>query len=76
MSGKLNQSLDEIVSTQKRGAAGRRRPTARRTGRIATAPAGGIQKKQQPSRPANAAKQVPTKQIGGGDSKIVVSNLV
>jgi len=76
MSGKLDQSLDEIVSTQ-RAAGGRRRSTRRRTGRIATAaPVGGVKKSTKQSNAA-ATKQAPTKAAGSaGISKVVVSNLV
>ncbi|KAI3327766.1 RNA recognition domain-containing protein [Xylariaceae sp. AK1471] len=76
MSGKLDQSLDEILSTQRR-AVGRRRGTQRRSaGRpAATAPVGGVQKTSK--QPRNAAtKQAPAKNAGGnGESKVVVSNL-
>lgn len=74
MSGKLDQSLDEILTTQRRAVGGRRR-TQRRASKPSTTPVGGVQKTSKASRPANAAKQVPTKQLGGGDSKVVVSNL-
>jgi THO complex subunit 4 len=77
MSGKLDQSLDEILSTQRR-AAGRRRGTQRRSvGRpAATAPVGGVQKTSKQPRNA-AAKQTPAKNAGSnGESKVVVSNLV
>ena len=77
MSGKLDQSLDEILSTQRRNA-GRRRGPARRASagnKAPTAPAGGIQKKTQPAR--SASKPTPKKGSGvTGESKIVVSNLV
>jgi hypothetical protein len=74
-SGKLDQTLDEILSTQ-RQAAGRRRSVRRSTRTAAKqAPVGGIQKNTKPAR--NAAKQVPTKATGPiGESKIIVSNLV
>ncbi|KAI1769660.1 RNA recognition domain-containing protein [Hypoxylon sp. FL1150] len=77
MSGKLDQSLDEILSTQRRVAGGRRRGTGRRSaGRPATtAPVGGVQKTSKQSR-ATANKQTPAKAAGGhGESKVVVSNL-
>ena len=74
MSGKLDQSLDEILSTQRKSA-GRRRSTRRSAGRPATAPAGGIQKTTKLAR--NAAKPAPTKNAAAaGISKIMVSNLV
>ncbi|KAI0013217.1 RNA recognition domain-containing protein [Xylariaceae sp. FL0662B] len=78
MSGKLDQSLDEILSTQRRGASGRggRRSVRRSAGRPATtAPVGGVQKTSKQPRAA-AAKQAPAKTAGGsGESKVVVSNL-
>ncbi|KAI1344043.1 RNA recognition domain-containing protein [Xylariaceae sp. FL0016] len=78
MSGKLDQSLDEILSTQRRtgaGAGARRRSTRRTAGRPATAaPVGGVQKTKQAR--AAATKQAPAKAAGGsGESKVVVSNL-
>lgn len=77
MSGKLDQSLDEIVSTQRKTGGRRgRNPVRRASGRPATtAPVGGVQKSTK--KPQTAAKQAPTKASGGpGDSKVVVSNLV
>jgi THO complex subunit 4 len=82
MSGKLDQSLDEILSTQKRGSrtrrgagagAARRAPSGRTT--AVAAPVGGIKKPAKAAR--GAVKAIPTGPSGGsGDSKIVVSNLV
>ncbi|KAK2001266.1 hypothetical protein LX36DRAFT_708669 [Colletotrichum falcatum] len=75
MSGKLDQSLDEILSTQRR--AGGRRSQRRSTGGrpAAAAPVGGVQKTSKPARAAankpNAAKPAQ----GTGDSKVIVSNL-
>ncbi|RYP78035.1 hypothetical protein DL770_006967 [Monosporascus sp. CRB-9-2] len=76
MSGKLDQSLDEILSTQRRAAGGRRRSQRRSSGRPApAAPVGGVQKNLKQSRAA-ATKQAPAKATGGhGESKVVVSNL-
>ncbi|TIC97735.1 Putative RNA recognition motif domain, nucleotide-binding alpha-beta plait domain superfamily [Colletotrichum destructivum] len=78
MSGKLDQSLDEILSTQRRSAGGPGRRSQRRStgGRpAAAAPVGGVQKTSKPARAAankpNAAKPAP----GTGDSKVIVSNL-
>ncbi|KAF9877707.1 hypothetical protein CkaCkLH20_04842 [Colletotrichum karsti] len=78
MSGKLDQSLDEILSTQRRSAGGPRRRSQRRStgGRpAAAAPVGGVQKTSKPARAAankpNAAKPAQ----GSGDSKVIVSNL-
>ncbi|KAJ2985722.1 hypothetical protein NUW58_g5380 [Xylaria curta] len=75
-SGKLDQPLDEIISTQRRTVGGRRRSQRRSAGRpVATAPVGGVQKTSK--QPRNAAtKQVPAKAAGAnGESKVVVSNL-
>lgn len=76
MSGKLDQSLDEILSTQRRNANKRRSTRRTSVGNrpAPTAPAGGVQKKPQPGR--NGTKQTPAK-AGGlvGESKIMVSNL-
>lgn len=75
-SGKLDQSLDEILTSQRR-TAGRRRSTRRPAGRpaAAAAPVGGIQKAGKAVR-GNAAKPAPNKGVGGIGSKIMVSNLV
>ncbi|KAK7751027.1 RNA-binding RNA annealing protein [Diatrype stigma] len=75
MSGKLDQSLDEILSTQ-RAVGGRRRSQRRSSGRpTSTAPVGGVQKNSKQPRAA-ATKQAPAKSFGGhGESKVVVSNL-
>jgi len=77
MSGKLDQSLDEILTSQRRNQQGRRRSTRRTAGTskaAPAAPAGGIQKNTKPARGAN----MPTPAKGGGltgESKIMVSNL-
>jgi THO complex subunit 4 len=75
MSGKLDQSLDEILSTQRKGAnrrSGRRAGAARPA---TTAPIGGIKKNTKPAR--NTAKPAPAKATGlTGESKIMVSNMV
>lgn len=75
MSGKLDQSLDEILSTQRKAAG--RRSSRRSAGRPAApaAPAGGVKKNVKPAR--NAGKPTPAKGSGlVGESKIVVSNMV
>ncbi|KAI0161556.1 RNA recognition domain-containing protein [Xylariaceae sp. FL1272] len=77
MSGKLDQSLDAIISTQRRGTpAGRRRNPRRAAGRpTTTAPVGGVQKTSKQPRNAGA-KQAPAKAPRGNvESKVVVSNL-
>jgi hypothetical protein len=75
MSGKLDQTLDEILSTSRRG--GPRRSQRRSVGGRPTtaAPVGGIQKTTKPAR-ASAAKPTPAKAAASGESKIIVSNLV
>ncbi|KAI9761219.1 MAG: hypothetical protein M4579_001139 [Chaenotheca gracillima] len=79
--GKLDQSLDEIVSTQRstarRGARGGRRSSGPGKAAVAAvvAPVGGIKKNTRSGRPANKAN-VPTGPAAGtGNSKIIVSNL-
>jgi len=79
MSGKLDQSLDEILSTQRRSATGgrggrrRRAPKVGKTTAVA-APVGGVRKNTRPAK--GAVKAIPTgPSAGSGDSKIVVSNL-
>ncbi|KAK1832177.1 hypothetical protein QBC39DRAFT_371279 [Podospora conica] len=76
MSGKLDQTLDEILSTQRRNANKRRSTRRTSVGNrpAPAAPAGGVQKKPQPGR--NGTKQTPAKSGGlVGESKIMVSNL-
>lgn len=78
MSGKLDQSLDDIVSTRRktggrRGRGGRR--VANGTRVTTAAPAGGIQKGVKNGR--GAPRVIPSgPAAGSGDSKIIVSNLV
>lgn len=76
MSGKLDQALDDIVSsTRQRG--GRRR-TQRRSagGPAAAAPVGGVQKTARPARGAAAKAPGARGPAPSGDSKVIVSNLV
>lgn len=77
MSGKLDQSLDEITTAQKRTAGRRRNPPRRTAGRpVVTAPIGGIRKNTKPAR-GPGAKAVPARAAPlSGESKIIVSNLV
>ncbi|SPN98522.1 related to RNA annealing protein [Cephalotrichum gorgonifer] len=75
MSGKLDKSLDEILSsTRQRG--GQRRSQRRATGRPATtAPVGGVHKASKPAR-AGAAKATGARAAApSGESKVIVSNL-
>jgi len=80
MSGKLDQSLDEILSTQRRsavrGKGGRRVRRGNQAGRTApAAPVGGV--KKNPKQAKGAVKAIPTGPSGGsGESRIQVSNLV
>lgn len=70
--GKLDQTLDEILLTQRKATG--RRSNRRSTGRPApAAPAGGIKKSVKPAR--NAGKPAPAKAGIVGESKIMVSNL-
>ncbi|PHH90102.1 hypothetical protein CDD83_4527 [Cordyceps sp. RAO-2017] len=73
MSGKLDKPLDEIVSAQRRSAAGRRRTPRRPAGRpVTSAPVGGVHKATR----ASAAKPAPAKSASiNGESKVIVSNL-
>ncbi|KAH8816329.1 putative mRNA export protein mlo3 [Xylogone sp. PMI_703] len=79
MSGKLDQSLDEILSTQRRssnrGKASRRARRAPKAGTTpATAPVGGIQKNAKAAKAA--VKATPTgPTVAPNNSKIQVSNL-
>ncbi|KJR87027.1 uncharacterized protein SPSK_02050 [Sporothrix schenckii 1099-18] len=75
MSSKLDQSLDDILSNQRKTAGNNRRRSVRRsTGPAKPAPAGGVQKTTKPTRGNN--KSTPSKPQGAvGESKIVVSNL-
>lgn len=77
MTSKLDQSLDDIVTTKRiarRGRGGRRVANARAK---ATGPAGGVVKNTRAAKAAVKAA-VPTGPASGtvGDSKIIVSNLV
>jgi THO complex subunit 4 len=80
MSGKLDKSLDEILSTQRRSATRGNRRGGRRVaqaGRPAAVPApvGGVKKHVKSAR--GAGKAIPTgPSAGSGESKIVVSNMV
>ena len=79
MSGKLDQSLDEILSTRRKtvGRRGRGRRVGTTTKATAAAPAGGIQKSTKAAKAAPAKSAVPSgPAAGNGESKIIVSNLV
>lgn len=73
-SGKLNQSLDEILKDNKSGRRSNRPHRAVKPTKAA-APVGGIKKSTKPAR--NAAKQAPTKNVKPTTvSEILVENLV
>ncbi|MCJ1324098.1 hypothetical protein MMC10_000760 [Thelotrema lepadinum] len=73
MSAKLDQSLDDIVSSRRTTTRGRGR--GRRVG-TRTAPAGGIQKNTRAAASKAAAfKVAATTSVSGADQKIIVSNL-
>jgi THO complex subunit 4 len=76
MSARLDKSLDEIISTQRRssgrGRGGRR---AHRAAPAATAPVGGV--KKNPKHVKGAVKNIPTGPSGGsGEGKILVTGFV
>ncbi|KAL2044200.1 hypothetical protein N7G274_002905 [Stereocaulon virgatum] len=78
MSGKLDKSLDEILSTRRntagrRGGRGRRVPNGTRT--TTAAPSGGIQKAARAAKVAAKGAVSSGPVAGSGDSKIIVSNL-
>ena len=80
MSGKLDQSLDDILSSRPRGGrsgrrGGRRAPTA--ATRVSTrTPVGGVQKSTKATKGSAKAIAPNGPAAGAGDSKIIVSNLV
>ena len=71
MSGKLDQSLDEILSTRRQST---RKVPARRV-KTRAAPVGGIQKKAAQPATKTGTKGSNAKTTGS-DTKIIVSNLV
>lgn len=74
-SGKLNQSLDEILKDNKSGRRSARPRRAVKPANKAAAPVGGIKKSTKPAR--NAAKQAPAKNVKPtAVSEILVENLV
>jgi THO complex subunit 4 len=76
MSGKLDQSLDEILSTNKGTRAGGRRSTRKTARPAAAAPVGGVKKNTKPARGAAAKPSTGKAAKPPGESKIIVSNLV
>lgn len=78
MSEKLDQSLDEILSTRRKsarrgGRVGRRTPNPTKA---TVAPIGGIKKNTKAARGAVKTGVSNGPPAGSGDSKIIVSNLV
>lgn len=80
MSGKLDQSLDEILNTRREGArrargrGGRRAPNPAR--KSITTPVDGVKKNTRAAKPV-AKPSVPNGSVAGhGESKIIVNNLV
>jgi THO complex subunit 4 len=78
MSGKLDQSLDEITTAQRRSTRARRPAQRRSTSGRPTpaAPVGGIQKSTKPARGAANKPALAKAAAAHGDSKVIVSNLV
>lgn len=80
MSGKLDQSLDQILSDRKSSTRGRGRGRGRRVANAArvtkAAPAGGIQKNTRTKNTAAAAPTANGAANAGTETKIIVSNLV
>lgn len=78
MSGKLDQSLDQILSTRRssarRGRGGRRTPNPAKA--HVTAPVGGIKKNTKLTKGAGRAMVPSGPAAGNGESKIIVSNMV
>ncbi|KAI3392498.1 hypothetical protein diail_5633 [Diaporthe ilicicola] len=75
MSGKLDQSLDEILSTNKRTPVGARRSTRKTARPAAPTPVGGVKKNTKPARGAAAKPSSAKVPRPTGESKIIVSNL-
>ncbi|KAK2751146.1 hypothetical protein FQN57_000221 [Myotisia sp. PD_48] len=77
MSGKLDKSLDEILSTQARRGRQRRpggRPSKAAAAAAAKAPIGGVRKSTRRTKPTS--KAIPTGPAAGqGEGKIIVSGL-
>jgi len=76
MSGKLDQSLDDILKDRRSSGRGRGRRTgpARKVNVPTPAPVGGVKKTVRNAKAAGKAA-IPTGPSGSGESKIIVSNL-
>ncbi len=74
--GKLDQSLDDILKT--RSSTRRGRGARRGAGRPSTsqAPVGGVNKPTRQNKQNKAVPSAPAASRGGGESKIMISNLV
>ncbi|KAL9120264.1 MAG: hypothetical protein Q9187_003180 [Circinaria calcarea] len=79
MSGKLDQSLDEILNTRREGArrargrGGRRAPNPAR--KSTAAPVDGVKKSTRAVKPAAKPSMPNGSAAGNGESKIIVNNL-
>ncbi|EEQ30123.1 conserved hypothetical protein [Microsporum canis CBS 113480] len=73
MSGKLDKSLDEILSTRRQARrTNQRRPAAKAA---KAAPVGGVRKSTRQAKPTS--KAIPAgPAVGSGEGKIIVSGLV
>lgn len=76
MSGKLDQSLDDILSTRPKNVRGRARRAVNKARVASAAPVGGIQKNVKATKGTTRAAAPNGPAAGTGDSKIIVSNLV
>ena len=80
MAGKLDQSLDEILSTHRRTANrpshGRRHKGNKDSTAPATSPVGGVKKATKASTRGGRASVPTGPSAGSVDGKIIVSNLV
>lgn len=78
MSGNLDKSLDEILSTRRNTARrGRARRAPNATRKTTAAPVGGVSKAARNAPKPAGKSSVPSGQASGnGESKIIVSNLV
>lgn len=78
MSGNLDKSLDEILSTRRNTARrGRARRAPNTTRKTTVAPVGGVSKAtRSAAKPAGKTSVPSGPSSGHGESKIIVSNLV
>lgn len=76
MSGKIDQSLDQILKDRKRSHPRRSTRNAGRPGKSAAASTGGVTKGGRTTKAAPKKVAPPTGPSNAGPSKIIVSNLV